>query len=523
MNKSFSIHSTKRAAPESGFGLIEIVVTLSLIGTLFAATSQLLALTINQQRIAENDSRSVFLAQDAIEAAKNVRTRSWETLKGLQSDTVYYPVIVSGEWKFMEGSESIAPNFTRAVRFLKVFRDENGAIVEQGGTEDDTMRKVVATVTWPYQGTAKTNTVAAYVTDWSYANGFLNVFTQTNLSDFRKGATSLTDIQRQPGNIRLDYTMLLNENFNSYAANVDPTNWTDTDKNYSLATNNALFKTASNSSTTFGTTSTLSNIHTHYTGPGASSWTNVEVTGRMMLTNTSGSLGIAFFSRYPATDKYYLLGNTDADKSFMISGRNTSITPSGVDDRDTEISPIANTWYRFRIQAKDVSNQTLIVAKIWLDGADEPESWQVDCFDDSPARSTAGTIGVWASGTGSKYVDDLQVRNLSEYSAAGNYTSMAFDSGGASFFDAVQWLADVPFGTNVKAQIRSADTKAGIESAPWYGPTGAGDYYDLNGAETKINRIHTGDRWIQYQTTLSTSASASSPSFEEIHITYANQ
>lgn len=506
-----------------GFGLIEIVVTLALIGTLFAATSQLLALTINQQRVAENDSRAVFLAQDAIEAAKNMRTRSWEALEALANDTEYHPAIVSGEWRFDEGAETISPNFTRSVRFFPVLRDINGEIVEIGGTHDDTMRKVVATVTWPYRDGQRSNAIASYLTDWSYASGFLNVFTQTNLSDFRKGTPEQTDIQRQPGNVRLDYTLFLDENFESYSVNSDPTNWTDTEANYSLNGNNALFKTASNSSVTFGTTSTLNSIHSHFAGPGASSWTNTETTGRMMLTDVNGSLGITFFSQYQAADKYYVLGNTDSDRSFMISGRNTTITPQGVDDRDTEISPEANVWYRFRIQAKDVSNQTLIVAKVWRDGEDEPESWQVDCFDDNASRSSAGTIGVWTSGPGEKYVDDLQVRNLTQYSSAGTYTSMAFDSGGQSFFDTVQWLADVPDSTTVSAQLRSGATLAALLTAEWVGPTGAGDAYTTNGAETKINRIHTGDRWIQYRASLSSAVPASSPSFEEIHITYVNQ
>ena len=74
--------------------------------------------------------------------------------------------------------------------------------------------------------------------------------------------------------------------------------------------------------------------------------------------------------------------------------------------------PVPNEWYWFRIQVEDTGGRTEIRAKVWPDGTGEPADWQVDCYDDSPTRLTAGTIGLWGYSSGSKYWDDLTVTPL---------------------------------------------------------------------------------------------------------------
>ena len=61
------------------------------------------------------------------------------------------------------------------------------------------------------------------------------------------------------------------------------------------------------------------------------------------------------------------------------------------------------------IEVLDTGSRTEIRAKVWEEGSAEPADWQVDAYDDSSTRLTAGTIGVWSMATGSKYWDDLTV------------------------------------------------------------------------------------------------------------------
>ena len=154
----------------------------------------------------------------------------------------------------------------------------------------------------------------------------------------------------------------------------------------------------------FGTTSTQRNIHSHYVGPGGAGFSSYEYTGRMMMTASSSGIGVTFYSQYPVTDAYYRLRRYHSN-SFHIAPDGTTV--SG--DIDTGVVPIANVWYRFRVQVEDTGTRTEIRAKVWVDGSAEPDDWQIDCYDDNPTRLLGGTIGIWSYYSGSKYWDDLTV------------------------------------------------------------------------------------------------------------------
>jgi hypothetical protein len=76
------------------------------------------------------------------------------------------------------------------------------------------------------------------------------------------------------------------------------------------------------------------------------------------------------------------------------------------------VVPLASTWYWFIVEVEDTGTQTEVRAKVWAEGTPEPTEWQVDAYDDSATRITAGTFGVWSYQPGGKYWDDLQVTYL---------------------------------------------------------------------------------------------------------------
>ncbi|MDY6839027.1 MAG: DNRLRE domain-containing protein, partial [Thermodesulfobacteriota bacterium] len=196
------------------------------------------------------------------------------------------------------------------------------------------------------------------------------------------------------------------DDFEAYGAGADPDDWLDTGADNSL-TEDDLFQVFDLSGNkVFGTTSTLTNIHSHYVGAGSDGFSDYEYTGRMMINASSGGTGVTFFSQYPSSDTYYRLRRYPGS-DFHLSWHGTTITG----DTSTGVVPVAGTWYRFRIQVEVTATQTDIRAMVWVDGSDEPD-WQAQGYDDSATRLTSGTIGVWSMGPGSSYWDDLKVEML---------------------------------------------------------------------------------------------------------------
>jgi hypothetical protein len=197
------------------------------------------------------------------------------------------------------------------------------------------------------------------------------------------------------------------EDFQIYSIGDTPPDWLDTGAYSSLNERNGLFEIFGvGSNKIFGTTSTLSNIHSHYIGPNFGGLTSFEYTGRMVTTNTSGGMGVTFLSQYPFADAYYRLRSFNKS-SFHISPHLQGVTVSGI--TDSKVIPKANEWYQFRIKAQVKSSRTEILAKVWPQNASEPSSWQINAYDASPNRLVDGTFGLWSHGTGSKFWDDLEL------------------------------------------------------------------------------------------------------------------
>lgn len=203
-------------------------------------------------------------------------------------------------------------------------------------------------------------------------------------------------------------SLLLSENFEVYGSGQDPASWKDTAKNNSFIEAPKLFKTSKVGDTiTFGTSSTETNIHSHYDGGGALDWTNYIYTGRMYITAKGGGVGVTFFSLFPeGRNVYYRLRRYAQEPGFKLSPHGTSVKG----DMDSGVTPMVNSWYRFRIEVEDTGTQTNIRAKVWKDGEEEPEEFQINAYDDSGTRILSGTVGVWGMGKGSKHFDDLEIR-----------------------------------------------------------------------------------------------------------------
>ena len=197
----------------------------------------------------------------------------------------------------------------------------------------------------------------------------------------------------------------VDESFDANTCGADPANWIDTGAGGSLSENDALFAVVClPGDHAFATTSGLNDVHSHYVDGCSASWSSYTYSGRMMFDSFGGDIGVTMLSQYPTTGAYYSLRNVGTS-GFRVGAQGTAIS-GGV--TDSGVVPSPGAWYRFRCRVRDIGTHTEIQARIWPDGDGEPNGWTIDCYDDSVGRLTAGTVGVYASGAGSQYWDDLR-------------------------------------------------------------------------------------------------------------------
>ncbi len=268
------------------------------------------------------------------------------------------------------------------------------------------------------RGTASGGTVDVYTMDvraslmsWSNnpaANhGWIFRPTGTNGVDFRSSEYATASERPKLTIVYSTGDVVYFEDFGD-TAGADPADWLDTGANNSLEPDD-LFQTYNvGGEIAFGTASTASNIHSHYTAAGYDAGIGFIFTGRMRMSASNSGIGVTFLSDYPNSDTYYRLRRYGST-AFHISPHGGT-TVSGT--TDSGVTPEADTWYEFKIEVVDTGSLTEIRANIWPESSGEPAEWQIEANDASDDRLTFGHIGVWGNGAGSKYWDDFTVEMM---------------------------------------------------------------------------------------------------------------
>ena len=99
-----------------------------------------------------------------------------------------------------------------------------------------------------------------------------------------------------------------------------------------------------------------------------------------------------------------------------------------------------------------------------------------------------------------------------------DYVSRPFDAGSKARLDSISWKGETPFGTGLEFQVRWADSKEALASAPWMGPSGQQSFYVVSGSS--LAQEDAEARWIQYKATLVSPGSASSPVLRSVSLHY---
>ncbi len=148
----------------SGFGLIEIVIAISIISMALFSMFELSIFTLQKVQQSENNTQALFLAKEAIEVVRVLKDKNWTTnINNLISGNNYYPQISGNSWSLASGTETINI-FNRRVVIENVSRDPISKNIEQiynAVNNDPNTKKITATVSWQNQNI----TLATYITN----------------------------------------------------------------------------------------------------------------------------------------------------------------------------------------------------------------------------------------------------------------------------------------------------------------------------------------------------------------------
>lgn len=192
--------------------------------------------------------------------------------------------------------------------------------------------------------------------------------------------------------------------------------WYDTGVANSLVQDDSLFSIGEVGGTrTLSTTSSLSNVHSHFDTSASRAWSGYEYRGRMRIEHPDAGIGVTSHSQYPNADAYYRIRRYANARDFHLYSHPH---PSGLDvtcsSSTTGVVPAPNVWYEFRFLVFPTEDRTIVRARVWSELEPEPPNWQIDCEDTRPDRLVSGSVGVWSLGEGAKHWDDLEVVDLGD-------------------------------------------------------------------------------------------------------------
>ena len=150
---------------ESGFGLLEAVVGISVISLSLFGT--MLAFQLSQQVVREagRNTQASFLAEEGIEALKLLRDASWHSkIEALSAGANYYFNFNGSAWASSADNYYVDGIFERRFVLDNVYRDASSDIAASG-TLDQDAKKATVYVSWLGRSGTTTKSISAYITN----------------------------------------------------------------------------------------------------------------------------------------------------------------------------------------------------------------------------------------------------------------------------------------------------------------------------------------------------------------------
>jgi len=152
--------------PKSGFGLLEIVVGVTVISVSFFGLMSVSQISLRLVEKGAQNIQAAFLIEEGIEAVKFLRDSGWNAnIAPLNLNTDYYFSFNNSMWLATTSQIIIDGVYERYFTVEEVYRDANDDIASSG-TLDPNTKKINMSVFWQIRTgqTAKTSRMTAVLT-----------------------------------------------------------------------------------------------------------------------------------------------------------------------------------------------------------------------------------------------------------------------------------------------------------------------------------------------------------------------
>ncbi len=147
-----------------GFGLIEIVVSVSVLSLSLVGIATVVQRSLVMSRLGLQGAQANFLLEEGSEVMRFFRDKSFANISKLGTTTTYYLTFASGAWATTTTANTIDGIFTRKITVSDVRRDVNDDIASTG-TYDSSTKKLTVILSWSGGVASSTKNVQFYLSD----------------------------------------------------------------------------------------------------------------------------------------------------------------------------------------------------------------------------------------------------------------------------------------------------------------------------------------------------------------------
>jgi prepilin-type N-terminal cleavage/methylation domain-containing protein len=155
----------KQKNKSKGFGLIEMVVGISILAISLVGIGAVAQRSLMLSRQSLQETQASFLLEEGSEVMRLFRDTAWVNIGGLSTTTTYY-LTYGSAWATTTTANKIDGIFTRSVTVADVKRDGNGNDdIVSSGVYDPGTKKITVTLSWMNGFATSTKTAQFYLTD----------------------------------------------------------------------------------------------------------------------------------------------------------------------------------------------------------------------------------------------------------------------------------------------------------------------------------------------------------------------
>lgn len=151
---------------QNGFSLIEIIIASSIMLLIVVSVFSSYAVAISSSTKNTAYLQSAFLAEEGVEALKNMRDWSFSSnIASLTNGSLYYLEWQNNHWQATTTGALIDSKFDRTFSLQSVSRDGSHDVVTSGGTVDSNTKKVTVNISWREGNSTTTKSMESYVSN----------------------------------------------------------------------------------------------------------------------------------------------------------------------------------------------------------------------------------------------------------------------------------------------------------------------------------------------------------------------